>query len=73
MEGSHRMTAPSLFDLPPSTTIPASEPPPPASLDAPVPAPSIPDAGVAQTLALYRKYRPQTFGEDDLVGQEHVV
>ena len=30
-------------------------------------------AGVAQTQSLYRKYRPQTFDHDDLVGQEHVV
>jgi len=26
-----------------------------------------------QTQSLYRKYRPQTFDSDDLVGQEHVV
>ena len=27
----------------------------------------------AQTQSLYRKYRPQTFDEEELVGQEHVV
>ncbi len=35
-----------------------------------------PDAGSASpggTHSLYRKYRPSTFADDDLVGQEHVV
>ena len=27
----------------------------------------------AQTQSLYRKYRPQTFDSDDLVGQDHIV
>jgi len=32
------------------------------------------DAGsLGQSQSLYRKYRPQTFAEDDLFGQEHVV
>src|SRR5215208_6649703 len=29
--------------------------------------------GGAQTQSLYRKYRPQTFDADELVGQEHIV
>lgn len=29
--------------------------------------------GTAQTQSLYRKYRPQSFAEDDLFGQEHIV
>jgi DNA polymerase-3 subunit gamma/tau len=28
---------------------------------------------IAQTQSLYRKYRPQTFESDDLVGQDHIV
>ncbi len=66
------MTAPSLFDLPPE------QPATPDSAQnllesSPAPASSPEETGVAQTLALYRKYRPQTFDQDDLVGQEHVV
>ncbi|HEV2066469.1 MAG TPA: DNA polymerase III subunit gamma/tau [Thermomicrobiales bacterium] len=30
-------------------------------------------SGAAQTQSLYRKYRPQSFDEDDLFGQEHIV
>jgi DNA polymerase-3 subunit gamma/tau len=30
-------------------------------------------AGSASTSSLYRKYRPQSFGSDELVGQEHIV
>jgi DNA polymerase-3 subunit gamma/tau len=30
-------------------------------------------APVAQTQSLYRKYRPQSFDSDELVGQEHIV
>ena len=39
------------------------------------PVPTLPAASVpaARTHSLYRKYRPQTFDADDLVGQEHIV
>src|ERR671911_1368230 len=30
-------------------------------------------AGFASTSSLYRKYRPQSFDSDELVGQEHIV
>src|SRR5215213_9760193 len=30
-------------------------------------------AGSASTSSLYRKYRPQSFDSDELVGQEHIV
>jgi DNA polymerase-3 subunit gamma/tau len=30
-------------------------------------------AAPAATHSLYRKYRPTSFADDDLVGQEHVV
>ena len=30
-------------------------------------------AGSSSTLSLYRKYRPQSFDSDELVGQEHIV
>ncbi|MDQ3512520.1 MAG: DNA polymerase III subunit gamma/tau, partial [Chloroflexota bacterium] len=62
------MIAPSLFgdDLP--TVTPAA----PAA-----PAPTTPAAtanpGGSQTRSLYRKYRPATFAEDELVGQEVIV
>jgi len=41
----------------------------------PVPAKSgaITTSSANQSQSLYRKYRPQTFAEDDLFGQEHVV
>lgn len=35
--------------------------------------PEIPASGSGQSQSLYRKYRPQSFDEDDLFGQEHVV
>ena len=66
------MTAPSLFDLPPETPeTPDSAHDLPESLPAHNATPV--ESGIAQTLALYRKYRPQSFDQDDLVGQEHVV
>jgi hypothetical protein len=40
-----------------------------SSLTAASPVPGAPSA----THSLYRKYRPTTFADDDLVGQEHVV
>src|SRR5215217_2912590 len=52
------MTTPSLF----------GEEPPAVRSDTP----AAPATG-AQTQSLYRKYRPQTFDADELVGQEHVV
>jgi DNA polymerase III subunit gamma/tau len=54
------MSAPHLFDLPEPT--PAAAGPAAAS-----------GGGLAQTQALYRKYRPQTFDAAELVGQEHIV
>jgi DNA polymerase III subunit gamma/tau len=57
------MNNPSLFGEEPR---PTSD----ASLSAPIPGAS-PAGG--QTQSLYRKYRPQTFDADELVGQEHIV
>lgn len=37
------------------------------------PTPHASSVPVARTQSLYRKYRPQTFDADELVGQEHVV
>src|SRR5688572_5495111 len=37
------------------------------------PGPANPGSRGGETRSLYRKYRPQTFDADDLVGQEHVV
>ncbi|MGI9253072.1 MAG: DNA polymerase III subunit gamma/tau, partial [Thermomicrobiales bacterium] len=54
------------------TGLPANldEPSPPLLL---APADATPTSGVAASQSLYRKYRPQSFDADDLVGQEHVV
>ncbi|MEA2513115.1 MAG: polymerase subunit gamma/tau [Thermomicrobiales bacterium] len=60
------MTIPSLFgEEPPAARSEASS----ASL----PTGTAGAAGGAQTQSLYRKYRPQTFDADELVGQEHIV
>ncbi len=59
------MSDASLFNLNALDGKPAAEP---ASSDA---IPSLRSANQSQSL--YRKYRPQTFAEDDLFGQEHVV
>lgn len=53
----------SLFDMQ-SLTSPAAD-------DSHIAAPTVPAA--AGTQSLYRKYRPTSFADDDLVGQEHVV
>jgi DNA polymerase-3 subunit gamma/tau len=37
------------------------------------PTPSASASGSPQTQSLYRKYRPQSFAEDDLFGQDHIV
>ncbi|MDQ3540444.1 MAG: DNA polymerase III subunit gamma/tau [Chloroflexota bacterium] len=55
------MTEGSLFDV---STLDSA--PPPADAASPAAAPS-------QTQSLYRKYRPQSFAEDDLFGQDHIV
>lgn len=55
------MTEGSLFDV---STLDTALPPADAG--------SAPD-GAPQTQSLYRKYRPQSFAEDDLFGQEHIV
>jgi DNA polymerase-3 subunit gamma/tau len=61
------MTTPSLFgDEPPAVPTDAS------AESAATTAPSSPTSS-SQTRSLYRKYRPQTFDADELVGQEHVV
>ncbi len=58
-------------DQPPATppagglSLPGMPPP------APAPAPGA--SGSSQTQSLYRRYRPQSFDADDLVGQEHIV
>src|SRR6187397_2405819 len=57
------MTTPSLFgEEPPADRSEGS----PASVGAGA-------ATGAQTQSLYRKYRPQTFDAEELVGQEHIV
>jgi len=44
------------------------------TLDSPGAPTAIPSgSGAIQTQSLYRKYRPQSFAEDDLFGQEHIV
>jgi DNA polymerase-3 subunit gamma/tau len=57
------MTTPSLF---------GEEPPADRSESSPAPVSGGTATG-GQTQSLYRKYRPQTFDADELVGQEHVV
>lgn len=54
------MTEGSLFDVSSLNTAAA-----PSAID--------PGHGSTQTQSLYRKYRPQSFAEDDLFGQDHVV
>lgn len=51
------MTTPSLFGEEPAATPPKT---------------AVTETG-ARTQSLYRKYRPQTFEADELVGQEHIV
>ncbi|MBA2276796.1 MAG: DNA polymerase III subunit gamma/tau [Chloroflexia bacterium] len=58
------MSESSLFDLPPAA--PAA-PAQPATNEFAI------QPGASPPRSLYRKYRPGTFAEDDLVGQEHVV
>lgn len=58
------MTTPTLFGdgESPDANTPGANLPPAAS-----------EAPFGATTSLYRKYRPQSFGEEDLVGQEHAV
>jgi DNA polymerase-3 subunit gamma/tau len=56
------MTALSLFG-------PPEAPQEPTNVDAKVAV----GVGLLTPQSLYRKYRPQSFGDDDLVGQEHIV
>src|SRR5918993_243083 len=60
------MTVPSLFGESDSHEEPAAMP-------AEASEPSSAGAGSASTSSLYRKYRPQSFDSDELVGQEHIV
>src|SRR5215204_3534012 len=60
------MTVPSLFSDSDSHEAPAA-------MSNSAPAPSGSGVGPASTLSLYRKYRPQSFDGDELVGQEHIV
>lgn len=66
LEGPDLMTPPSLFEMPADVDGSTGDSPAPREA-------RTADPGVAQTLALYRKYRPQTFDAEELVGQEHVV
>src|SRR5215216_4806575 len=45
----------------------------PAPMPAEELATSISSTGSASVSSLYRKYRPQSFDSDELVGQEHIV
>jgi DNA polymerase III subunit gamma/tau len=60
------MTVPSLFGDSDSHEEPAAIPTEPSE-------PSSAGAGSASTSSLYRKYRPQSFDSNELVGQEHIV
>src|SRR5215204_4259968 len=60
------MTVPSLFSDSDSHEAPAA-------MSSSAPAPSGSGVGPASTSSLYRKYRPQSFDGDELVGQEHIV
>ena len=64
------MNAPSLF---PSDESAADAPAPPARAVAPATASELSPAPAGATRSLYRKYRPQTFDDHDLVGQEPIV
>ncbi len=55
------MTEGSLFDVSALATAPPSDGTAPSA------------AAHSQTQSLYRKYRPQSFAEDDLFGQDHIV
>ena len=61
------MTAPSLFGDSESQEGPRSNSEAPIASEAPLPIRS------GSTSSLYRKYRPQSFDAEELVGQEHVV
>ena len=63
------MSAPFLFEpgAPSAPEATGGSPPP----DEPTPEPANP--GLSDVRSLYRKYRPQTFDDDDLVGQEPIV
>ncbi len=65
------MTGPMLLGFGPSD----DERPKPDSATPAIPASQAPVRGAAptQTQSLYRRYRPQSFDADDLVGQEHIV
>ncbi len=65
------MTGPMLLGFGP----PDDETPTPTSTTPEIPASSPPSRAAAptQTQSLYRRYRPQSFDADDLVGQEHIV
>ena len=60
------MTVPSLFGDSDSHEEPAAIPTEASE-------PSSAGTGSASTSSLYRKYRPQSFDSDELVGQEHIV
>ena len=60
------MTVPSLFSDSDSQESPAAMPREAFE-------PSSSGSGSASTSSLYRKYRPQSFDSDELVGQEHIV
>ena len=65
------MTGPMLLGFGPSD----DERPKPDSATPAIPASQAPVRAAAptQTQSLYRRYRPQSFDADDLVGQEHIV
>ena len=67
------MSSPPLFDAAPNVSPVPSAVPRAAAADATPDADTGSQSGVARTQSLYRKYRPQSFDADELVGQEHVV
>ncbi len=65
------MTGPMLLGFgPPADDVPATDASGPVL---PADQPVARAAATTQTQSLYRRYRPQSFDADDLVGQEHIV